>query len=86
MRHESKAPSLAATGAFENETFVLTLADGFYVHPKQSHTFSQLFEPCLSCGRRLRLTRATITVRGVCGHVAVCKVCASCVIERGLIG
>jgi len=75
-------------GVLELKPFRLGSGDGLflYPHPIQKRTLSQLFEPCLSCGRRLRLTAGTITVRGVCGHVAICKVCRCCVEERGLIG
>lgn len=73
-------------GVLESLPFRLGSIDGLFLYPKRSAVFSQLFEPCLSCGRRLRLTAGTITVRGVCGHVAVCKVCARCVEVRGLIG
>ena len=73
-------------GVLQSKPLAVTLASGFYLHPKQNRTLRQLSESCLSCGLRPPLTRATITVRGVCGHVAVCKVCSRCVIERGLIG
>ncbi len=73
-------------GVHESKPFRFGSIDGFFLYPKRSAAFSQLFEPCLSCGRRLRLTAGTITVRGRCGHVAVCKVCARCVEERGLVG
>ncbi len=75
-----------ATGVLESKPFRLGSIDGFFLYPKRSIVFSQLFEPCLSCGRRLRLTAGTITVRGRCGHIGVCRVCRGCVQTRGLIG
>ncbi len=77
---------VSGAGILKSKPLIETLASGFFVFYKANRAVSQLFEPCQSCGRRLRLTRATITVRGRCGHVAVCKVCARCVEERGLIG
>jgi len=73
-------------GVLEAKPLAMALAGGFYLYPIHARTLSQLVEPCLSCGRRLRLTAATVTVRGVCGHVAVCEICRDCVEERGLIG
>jgi len=73
-------------GVLELLPFRLGSIDGLFLYPKRGVAFSQLLEPCLSCGRRLRLTAGTITVRGRCGHVAVCKVCARCVQVRGAIG
>lgn len=73
-------------GVLESKPFRLGSGDGFFLYASHNRRLSQLFEPCLSCGRRLRLTVATVTVRGVCGHIAVCKVCRGCVEERGLIG
>lgn len=84
MRRNLRPPEAATPGGLETST--ITVAQGFFVYPKQVRVLSQLFEACLSCGRRLRLIGATITVRDICGHVAVCKVCRGCVIERGLIG
>ena len=84
MQHEENACAAGAS-VFESKP-LLTVTSGFFLYRSWNRALSQLFEPCLSCGRRLRLTAAAVTVRGICGHVAVCKVCASCVIERGLIG
>jgi hypothetical protein len=39
---------------------------------------------CLSCGLSVHPTAATITIKGVCGHVATCNVCEPCVVERRL--
>ncbi|MBA3711307.1 MAG: hypothetical protein H0W76_02530 [Pyrinomonadaceae bacterium] len=74
-------------GVLESKPFRLGSGDGFflYPHPSQSRTLSQLAEPCLSCGRMLRLTTGTITVHGVGGHVGACEICTRRVIERGLI-
>lgn len=73
-------------GVLESKPFIETLASGFFVFYKPKRNLSQLFEPCLSCGRRLRLTAGTIIVRGQCGHIAVCRVCRGCVQMRGSIG
>lgn len=85
MPHKQNAV-VSGYGVLELKPFRLGSIDGLFLYPKRDVAFSQLLEPCLSCGRRLRLTRATVTVRGVCGHVAVCKVCRGCVQVRGLIG
>ncbi len=53
-------------GVLELKPFRLGSIDGLFLYPKRSVAFSQLFEPCLSCGRRLRLTTGTITVRVAC--------------------
>lgn len=73
-------------GVLESKPLIETLASGFFLYPKRGVELSQLFEPCLSCGRRLRLTAGTIIVRGRCGHIGVCRVCRGCVEDRGLIG
>lgn len=83
----SKAPGVLRTraGALDPKP-LLTLQPGFYLYGRRTGSLSQFVGTCLSCGRRLRLTGATVTVRGVCGHLAVCKVCRGCVEQRGLIG
>jgi hypothetical protein len=85
MKHKENA-HVDGVGILEAKPLAVELANGFFVYLSQNRTLSQLIEPCLSCGRRLRLTAATIRVHGICGHVAVCKVCRDCVVERGLIG
>ncbi len=44
------------------------------------------FAPKQRCVPGLLMTAATLTAQGVCGHVAVCKVCRACVEERRLNG
>lgn len=77
----------ANESTLRSKPYALDSKGGFYLYCKRAFIAGQqLFEPCLSCGRRLRITEATVTVRGVCGHVAVCAVCRTPTIERGLIG
>ncbi len=46
---------------------------------------ARFVEACLSCGRRFTQTGATITIRAVCGHKTVCKICPECSRGRGLV-
>ncbi|MDQ3754020.1 MAG: hypothetical protein M3371_04740 [Acidobacteriota bacterium] len=88
MRFEVKAPGVLTTraGALETKPFRIGSGDGLFLFPTESDAPNQLFAPCPSCAHKLRLTAATIKLRGITGSLAVCERCRDSVEKRGLVG